>query len=56
MVDQTRYYKLKGSFNETQHGWCLKNRMVVSDLDEHPNIEGQTAWADQLMPMVQKAI
>ena len=56
MVDQTRYYKLKGSFNETQHGWCLKNKMVVSDLDEHPNIEGQSAWADQLMPMVKKAI
>ncbi len=56
MVDQTRYYKLQGSFNETQHGWCLSRKMVVSELDEHPNTMGQTAWADQLMPLVQKII
>ena len=51
-VDQTRYYKLQGSFDETQHGWCLKNKLVVSELDEHPNVEGQSAWANQLMPLV----
>ena len=51
-VDQGKYYKLQGSFDETQHGWCLKNKLVVSDLDEHPNVEGQSAWANQLMPLV----
>lgn len=52
MIDQKNYYKLQGSFDETQHGWCLKHKMVVSELDEHPNVEGQTAWAEQLMPLV----
>jgi len=55
-VDQTKYYKLQGSFNETQHGLCLNKKMIVSELDEHPNIEGQTAWAEQLMPMVKKML
>jgi hypothetical protein len=55
-IDQTKYYKLQGSFNETQHGWCLNKKMIVSEQDEHPNIEGQTAWAEQLMPMVKKIL
>jgi hypothetical protein len=51
-VDQKRFYKLQGSFDETQHGWCLKNKFVVSDLDEHPNVVGQREWADILQPLV----
>ena len=54
MVDQKKYYKLQGSSHETQHGWCLKNKLVVSELDEHPRIDGQTAWAEKLMPLVEK--
>ena len=56
MIDQKKYYRLQGSFNETQHGWCLKHKMVVSELDEHPNVEGQTAWAEQLMPLVEEIL
>jgi hypothetical protein len=51
-VDQKYFYKLQGSFNETQHGWCLKKKFVVSDLDEHPNVYGQKAWASELQPLV----
>lgn len=51
-VDQKRFYKLQGSFDETQHGWCLKKKFVVSDLDEHPNVQGQREWADILQPLV----
>ena len=56
MVDQKNDYRLQGSFNETQHGWFLKHKMVVSELDEHPNVEGQTAWAEQLMPLVEEIL
>ena len=55
-VDQTRYYKLQGNFNECQHGWSLKNHLVVSELDDHPNVPGQQAWAEQLMPLVEKIL
>ena len=51
-IDQTHFYKLQGGLSETQHGWCLKQNLVVSDLDEHPNMQGQQAWADQLEPLV----
>ena len=56
MVDQKNYYKLQGSFDETQHGWCLKNKLTVSEIDEHPNTQGQTAWAEELMPLVSKGL
>ena len=56
MVDQKKYYKLQGSFDETQHGWCLKNKLTVSEIDEHPNTQGQTAWAEELMPLVLKGL
>ena len=56
MVDQKKYYKLQGSFDETQHGWCLKNKLTVSEIDEHPNTQGQTAWAEELMPLVSKGL
>ena len=56
MVDQKKYYKLQGSFDETQHGWCLKNKLTVSEIDEHPNTQGQTAWAEELMPLISKGL
>ena len=56
MVDQKKYYKLQGSFDKTQHGWCLKNKLTVSEIDEHPNTQGQTAWAEELMPLVSKGL
>jgi len=49
-VDTKHFYNLRGSFTETQHGWCLNKKLVVSDLDEHPNVQGQRAWADKLLP------
>ena len=51
-VDQKRFYKLQGSFDETQHGWCMKQGLNVSDRDQHPNVQGQRAWADILQPLV----
>ena len=51
-VDQKHFYKLQGSFNETQHGWCMKQGLNVSDRDQHPNVQGQRAWADILQPLV----
>jgi len=51
-VDQKHFYKLQGSFDEAQHGWCLKRKLTVSDLDEHPNVAGQRAWADELQEVV----
>ncbi len=55
-VDQKHFYKLQGSFNETQHGWCLQKNLIVSEHDEHPNVLGQKAWADLLEPMVEKIL
>ena len=51
-VDQKRFYKLQGSFDETQHGWCVKRGLTVSDIDNHPNVQGQREWADILQPLV----
>jgi hypothetical protein len=51
-VDQKRFYKLQGSFDETQHGWCVKKGLTVSDIDNHPNVQGQREWADILQPLV----
>ena len=51
-VDQNYFYKLQGSFDETQHGWCMKQGLNVSNRDQHPNVQGQRAWADKLQPLV----
>ena len=51
-VDQKYFYKLQGSFDETQHGWCMKQGLNVSNRDQHPNVQGQRAWADKLQPLV----
>ena len=55
-VDQTKYFKLQGDFSNTQHGFCLKNKLTVSDLDEHPRMQGHTAWAGELLPMAKKIL
>lgn len=55
-VDQKHFYKLYGTVHETQHGWCKKQRLNVSNLDDHPNVKGQTAWADMLLPQIKEII
>ena len=55
-VDQTKYFKLQGDFSNTQHGFCLKNKLTVSNLDEHPRMQGHTAWAGELLPMAKKIL
>ena len=55
-VDTTKYFKLQGNFSDTQHGFCLKNKLTVSDLDDHPRMEGHTAWARELLPMAKKIL
>ena len=49
-VDTKHFYNLNGTFDECQHGWCLKKQMVVSDIDDHPNVEGHRAWAELMLP------
>ena len=49
-VDKKHFYNLNGTFDECQHGWCLKKQMVVSDIDDHPNVEGHRAWAELMLP------
>ena len=56
MVDQKHFYKLQGEAKDTQHGWCLDKKLVVSDLDVHPNIKGQEAWAKELLPQVKEIL
>ena len=52
-VDTRFFMDLTGGARHSQHGWCLANKdYVVSDLDEHPNIKGQKAWAEKLLPLV----
>ena len=55
-IDTANFYKLYGTFDDSQHGWCVKNKMIVSDLDEHPNVQGQRAWATELQPTVEQII
>jgi|TARA_Y100000590_G_scaffold367629_1_gene427800 hypothetical protein len=55
-VDQNHYYKLKGTPDESQHGWCKKSGLSVSELDEHPNIEGQKQWGLKLLPLAKKIL
>jgi hypothetical protein len=55
-VNTKNFYKLRGNFDDCQHGWCLKKELVVSDLDQHPNIKGQRAWADRLEPQIKEII
>ena len=56
MVDQKHFFKLQGEAKDTQHGWCLNKKLVVSDLDVHPNIKGQEAWAMELLPQVKEIL
>ena len=55
-VDEKRFYKLRGSSEETQHGWCVEKKLNVSNFDDHPNLAGQEAWADQLQPKIEKIL
>jgi hypothetical protein len=55
-VDQNNFFKLHGKFDETQHGWCIRKGLSVSELDEHPNIQGQTQWGMELLPLAEKII
>jgi len=52
-IDDSHFMDLKSGARYTQHGWCLQNKdFVVSELDEHPNVKGQEAWAEKLLPVV----
>ena len=55
-VDENHFYNLRGTFDECQHGWCIKEKLHVSDADEHPNLQGQLAWGEKLLPMAQKIL
>ena len=49
-VDTKHFYNLQGRFDQCQHGWCLNKNLIVSDLDDHPNVQGHTVWANKLLP------
>lgn len=55
-VDVKHFFKLKGSFDECQHGWCLKEGLTVSNLDQHPNVQGQKAWGGLLLNLAQEIL
>ena len=55
-VDEKYYYNLKGDFNNCQHGWCIKEGLSVSELDQHPNILGHKQWGLKLLPMAKKIL
>jgi hypothetical protein len=55
-VDEKFFYKLRGTSQETQHGWCVERKLNVSDIDDHPNLEGQEAWANELLPHVKEIL
>jgi|TARA_R110000824_G_scaffold224719_1_gene412402 hypothetical protein len=55
-VDENYYYKLKGDFACSQHGWCMKEGLSVSEFDEHPTIEGHKQWSLQLLPLVEEIL
>ena len=56
MVDQKHFFKLQSTAENTQHGWCLNKKLVVSDLDVHPNVQGQKAWANELLPQIKEIL
>lgn len=56
-VDTKFFLDLTAGPSYTQHGWCLRNKeLVVSEIDEHPNVQGQQAWAEKLMPLVSELL
>ena len=55
-VDEKHFYELRGTFDNVQHGWCVKEGLQVSEQDDHPNIQGQLAWAEKLMPQVESIL
>tara|TARA_B100000214_G_scaffold375583_1_gene362939 strand:+ start:5777 stop:6568 length:792 start_codon:yes stop_codon:yes gene_type:complete len=48
-VDEKNFYKFRGTFDECQHGYCLKEGLTVSNYDEHPNVQGQKKWGGMLL-------
>lgn len=55
-VDEKHFHELRGTFDNVQHGWCVKEGLQVSEQDDHPNIQGQLAWAEKLMPQVESIL
>ena len=55
-VDENCFYKLRGAPQDTQHGWCVERKLNVSNLDDHPNLQGQEAWAKELLPHVKAVL
>ena len=55
-VDKKYFYNLQGTFDDCQYGWCVKEKLYVSDADNHPNLQGQIAWGEKLLPMAEKVL
>ena len=55
-VDEKHFYKLTGDFSYSQHGWCMKEGLSVSEFDEHPTIEGHKQWGLHLLPMIEEIL
>ena len=55
-IDKNHFYNLQGSYDECQHGWCVKEKLHVSDEDEHPNLKGHLAWGEKLLTMAKKVL
>ncbi len=55
-VDNKFFYELKGTWAETQHGWCIKQGLSVSENDEHPAINGHIAWGEKMLEQVKLII
>jgi hypothetical protein len=43
-VDKTKFFKL----NSSHFTWVKENNLSISKVDEHPNGEGHTQWAEDL--------
>ena len=55
-IDKNHFYNLQGSYDECQHGWCVKEKLHVSDEDEHPNLKGHLAWGEKLLTIAKKVL
>ena len=55
-VNEQNFFQLRAKHDNTQHGWCLKNQMCVSENDEHPAIDGHCAWGLKMLNMTESIL
>lgn len=48
-IDKKYYFDLQANFDNCQHGWCLKKGLTVSEIDQHPNVQGQKEWGNLML-------